>query len=91
MTSRTRQTINNMRKESKLEIDRHIYTYSTNLSPAESAADVLEATRTLFGTLGIALEDFEELRLINDLAVWELYIVVNPVLAVNMPNATYAT
>ena len=79
-----------MRRESKLVIDRHIFNYSTDLSAAESAADVLEATRALFGTLGIALEDFEELRLINNLAVCELYIVVNPVLAVNMPNATYA-
>lgn len=72
-------------------IETYIYTYSTNITSDAQATDVLSEARHLFGTLGIALEDFKEMKLINniDLNCWELYIVTDTITATSMPDMEY--
>lgn len=69
--------------------DTYTFTYSTDIAGSVKAKDVLEATRHLFRMKGIGLEDFDDLKLINNLAMWELHIVTDSILASQMPDTEY--
>lgn len=69
--------------------DTYTFTYCTDIAGSVKAKDVLEATRLLFKRKGIMLEEFDDLKLINNLAVWELHIVTNSILALQMPDTEY--
>ena len=69
--------------------DTYTFTYCTDIAGSVKAKDVLEATRLLFKRKGIMLEEFDDLKLINNLAVWELHIVTNSILALHMPDTEY--
>lgn len=69
--------------------DSYTFMYVTDISGDVKFEKALEATRNLFITRGLLLEDFEELKLINNLACWELYIVISGNLAKRMPDTEY--
>ena len=69
--------------------DTYTFTYCTDIAGSVKAKEVLEATRLLFKRKHIMLEEFDDLKLINNLAVWELHIVTNSILALQMPDTEY--
>ncbi|MDD6991765.1 MAG: hypothetical protein PUI48_08050 [Oscillospiraceae bacterium] len=69
--------------------DSYTFTYATDISGGVKFEKALDETRELFKTRGLLLEDFSELKLINNTACWELYIVISGDLVKRMPDTEY--